>query len=167
MRSRCQRKLAYGCGIPLAGASSIPLLLMLRPVKKSLASSSCRFNRRFLKYWIFSLATAVFGLVYEHFSHGVVSCFMVFAFLIPLLGGAVRLIPSFNARTQGEIWGACGILTLTVGSIVRGILEIYGTTNRLCAIYGIVGAAFLVMDIALPQSRTAAHPNSSDMGRMP
>jgi len=131
------------------------------------SARSCRFNQRFLKYWIFSLGTAVFALVYEHFSHGVVSCFMVFAFLIPLLGGAVRLIPSFNARTQGKIWGACGILTLTVGSIVRGILEIYGTTNRLCAIYGIVGAAFLVMDIALPRSRAAAHPSSSDMGRIP
>ena len=48
LRSHCQRKLAYGCGMPLAGTQSIPLLLMLCPVKKSLALSFCRFNQRFL-----------------------------------------------------------------------------------------------------------------------
>ena len=33
LRSRCQRKLAYGCGIPLAGTYSIPPLWNLRLVK--------------------------------------------------------------------------------------------------------------------------------------
>ena len=47
LRSRCQRKLAYGCGIPLAGTYSIPPLLEPSSGEKSLAHSSCRFNQRF------------------------------------------------------------------------------------------------------------------------
>ena len=47
LRSRCQRKLAYGCGIPLAGTYSIPPLLEPSSGEKSLAHSSCRFNQSF------------------------------------------------------------------------------------------------------------------------
>lgn len=96
-----------------------------------------------IKYWIFSLVTAVFGLIYGHFSHGVFSAYMAFAFLIPLLGGVAVLLPVFRRRSA-FLW-CCGILTLTVGSLVRGVLEIYGTTNRLCGVYGVVGGGFLLL----------------------
>ena len=49
LRSRCQRKLAYGCGIPLAGTYSIPPFSIPRLAEKSLAHSSCRFNQSFLR----------------------------------------------------------------------------------------------------------------------
>lgn len=38
----------------------------------------------------------------------------------------------------------CGLATLTVGSIMKGILDIYGTTNRLINLYWIVGGILLV-----------------------
>ena len=44
LRSRCRRKPAYGCGIPLAGIYRIPPLLEPSSGKKSLAHSSCRLN---------------------------------------------------------------------------------------------------------------------------
>ena len=101
-----------------------------------------------IKCWIFSLITAIFGLVYERFSHGVLSGFMVFAFLIPLLGGAAQLLPIFRRRSP-FLWN-CGILTLTVGSLVRGVLDIYGTTSRLCGVYGVVGWGFLLLALLSP-----------------
>ena len=45
LRSRCRRKSAYGCGIPLAGTYSIPTFPTPRLVEKSLAHSSCRLIR--------------------------------------------------------------------------------------------------------------------------
>ena len=92
------------------------------------------------------MVTAVFGLIYARFSHGVFSGYMAFAFLIPLFGGAAMLLPVF--RRRGTFLWRCGILTLTVGSLVRGALDIYGTTNRLCVVYGVVGGGFLLLALA-------------------
>lgn len=98
-----------------------------------------------IKYLSASLAAAVFSIVYEHFSHGVVSWFMLAAFLIPLLGGGIGLLlTAFTRKRTDRTMYNCGLLTLTVGSITQGILEIYGTTNRLCGIYWIVGIALSV-----------------------
>ena len=112
---------------------------------KSLAASSCRLNQSFLKSWAWAALTAAFGLVYEHFSHGVTSYYMLFAFLIPLSAGIARLLPIFRGR-DGLFW-SCGTLTLTVGSLLRGALEIYGTTSRLCGIYWILGGGFLTLAV--------------------
>lgn len=68
---------------------------------------------------------------------------MTFAFLIPLLGGGFLLLPMFRRRSH-FLWN-CGILTLTVGCLLRGVLDIYGTTNWLCGVYWVVGGGFLVL----------------------
>jgi len=91
---------------------------------------------------------AFFGAVYERFSHEVYSYYMIYAFALPLGLGALpllamvlqdRILP--NQATLG-LWNA-GIATLTVGSIFQGVLEIYGTTNRLIIVYPICGGIFL------------------------
>lgn len=99
------------------------------------------------RYVIFSAALLLFGAVYERFSYGVYSAFMLGAFLIPLLLGALPslLLQRLPPRRQpGEgsrwLWGA-GLTTLTAGSLFRGVMEIYGTTSRLGAVYWIAGAA--------------------------
>lgn len=38
-----------------------------------------------------------------------------------------------------------GIAALTVGCMINGVLEIYGTTNRLVSVYFIVGGGFLLV----------------------
>lgn len=99
-----------------------------------------------IKYLLASLATAVFGVVYEHFSHGVTSLFMVCAFLIPLLGGtAALLLHRHTPDSTGKTLYNLGLLTLTVGSLMQGILEIYGTTNHLCRTYWIAGLALILL----------------------
>ena len=91
-----------------------------------------------------SLFCALFAGIYERFSHGVWSFSMVFAFAWPLAGGAlpalvmaVRRCPAPRPAARW-LWRA-GLATLAVGSLFRGALEIYGTSNRLTAVYPIVG----------------------------
>lgn len=88
---------------------------------------------------------AAFAAIYELFSHQVWSIFLIFAFLIPLLGGALpySLLTRSQHSSRPGVLARClynsGLATLTAGSIFRGILEIYGTTNRLSIVYWITG----------------------------
>ncbi len=97
---------------------------------------------------IAALFCALFGAVYEAFGHGVYSYGMLYAFAFPLALGVfpLYLIDVLRAPYPGKalrnLWHA-GIAALTVGSIVTGVLEIYGTTNPLTAVYWILGAVFL------------------------
>ena len=92
---------------------------------------------------------AIFGAVYEHFSFGVWSPFMVYAFMIPLALGAVPYLylavwkPIPADRFAFRIWNS-GIAALSVGCVFKGVLDIYGTTNRLLSVYPITGAVLLV-----------------------
>ena len=86
-----------------------------------------------VKYLVLSVFVFVFSQIYEYFSHGVYSNYMLYAFLIPFLG---LCVPSFLLHSLKKslpansrfLWKA-GIATLTVGSIYKGILEIYGTNG--------------------------------------
>ena len=49
-----------------------------------------------------------------------------------------------------EFWKAgVRLAALTAGSLFRGVLEIYGTTNRLGAVYWICGAALCGLGLAV------------------
>ncbi len=101
-----------------------------------------------------SILTAVFGAVYEYFSHGVYSYFMIYAFLIPLILGAFpSLCFAFFKHKSISSWTMrlynCGIAALTVGSVFEGVLQIYGTTNRLIVFYPIVGAGLLAASLLI------------------
>ena len=97
-----------------------------------------------------SLFCALFAAIYEAFSYGVYSYFMLFAFVLPLLGCALpysimalteKRLPTKSAL---RLWNS-GIAILTVGSILQGVLEIYGTTNGLMLCYPISGIIFCIM----------------------
>ena len=91
-------------------------------------------------YMIISAFCIVFAAIYEYFSHEVYSPFMIFAFLIPFIGGTVAFytIKRFAQNIMP------GIATLTVGSIFQGVLEIYGTSNSLVNVYLVVGCSLIV-----------------------
>ena len=106
---------------------------------------------RFLarRYLLISLFCLIFSCVYESFSHGVRSGFMIFLFLFPLLLGAMPAfvmsiafvpVPSAAARC---FWHA-GVAALSVGSCLSGILEIYGTTSPYVWVYWVVGSLLLL-----------------------
>lgn len=105
------------------------------------------------KSWIYlgiSVFVFIFGQIYEYFSHGVYSSYMMYAFLIPFIG---LFIPSFlnNLILKRKItdnvilpW-KCGIATLTVGSIYKGVLEIYGTSGTFEQVYLIIGSLLCII----------------------
>ena len=104
-----------------------------------------------LWHFIAAVFFAVFGLVYELFSHGVFSPFMAFAFTIPLVAGGI--LQSILLKTKVRIpdlalrlWNYA-IALLTVGSIWKGVLDIYGTTNRLIVYYPIFGGILLLLAV--------------------
>ena len=108
-----------------------------------------------LAYVVAALACAIFGAVYEMFSHEVYSASMIYAFLFPLAGGALPLAILSIKRMKRKLKRNSlrlyhfGIATLTVGSIVKGILDIYGTTNKLLSVYWYVGTALALTGFIL------------------
>ncbi len=111
--------------------------------------NSIRLQKHLIGSIIAALFCALFAAVYEAFSFGVYSYFMLFAFVAPLLGCSLpySILILKNKKIPGtsalRLWNS-GIAAITVGSIVQGVIEIYGTTNQLVIIYAIAGAAFCI-----------------------
>ena len=105
--------------------------------------------KKTIQYLLLSVFVFVFAQIYEYFSHGVYSNYMLYAFLIPFLGLA---LPSFLLHSLKKslpansrfLW-KCGIATLTVGSIYKGILEIYGTNGYFEFPYLFIGVTFCIV----------------------
>ena len=98
-------------------------------------------------YLIVAVICAAVGVIYELFSHQVWSVFMIGAFAVPLILGVLPnlIIAIGRFKTPGfaaENLYACGLITLTLGSLLKGVLQIYGTTNTLLEYYWLVGAGF-------------------------
>lgn len=102
-----------------------------------------------LGYLIAAALCAIIGAVYELFSYEVYSYFMLYAFAFPLCGAFLYLIYALlpECALPGDfdrLLGHAGIATLTIGSFMTGVLEIYGTTNLLVMIYWILGGVLLL-----------------------
>ncbi len=123
-----------------------------------------------IAYIAASIVIAVAAAVYGMFSHGVHSPFMTYAFAIPLmLGAAPHIAAALSGRAKkGE--GIRRILTddavcdlqlaviatLTAGSLLKGVLDIYGTTNRLLIGYPVLAAAITAVFMIKKVSRGRA-----------
>lgn len=92
-----------------------------------------------------TLFTIIFAAVYEHFSFGVYSGFMIFMFAFPLLLG---FLPSLIISLKGwaplsGFWND-GVIAMTAGSLLNGILEIYGTDSPYTFWLFILGAVLMI-----------------------
>ena len=106
---------------------------------------------------IAALVTAVFGMVYEIFSFGVFSFAMIYAFGFFAVGGVLfwrligirkKTIPVLSAC----FWNA-GLATLTVGSLLKGVLDIYGSSNSLLIIFPVLGVADMLVCVLFRRRR--------------
>ena len=92
----------------------------------------------------------LFGVIYEVFSHQVYLPFMYLAFLVPLAGLIIKLIiikkEIMPSKISNNLLNA-SILTITLGSIIKGFLDIYGTTNSLISIYLILGCLYIILSL--------------------
>ena len=111
-------------------------------------------------YLLLTVFSALFGAVYELFSHGVYSYYMIYAFAFPLLLG---VLPFFGMWKRGRMFPRgvaaqlihAGIAALCVGSIVQGIIEIYGTENALVIVYWFTGGILIAAGWLLAVLRKA------------
>lgn len=104
----------------------------------------------------FSIFTLVFGIIYEMFSHGVISLFMILAFLIPLINLITNIIfinRKIKITKLSKNFFSMSIYTFTFFSVIKGVLDIYGTTNNLIIIYLIVGILLLVSSIIFNKTK--------------
>lgn len=108
----------------------------------------------------------VFAKIYGIFSHGVSSVFMSYAFLLPL--SLIFLPKLLNLCTGNRLWNGSldteeeegkkiflsslasflwksGVAVLTVGSLYKGVLDIYGTSGSFEWIYLVVGIVTLAV----------------------
>ena len=99
---------------------------------------------------------ALFGFVYEQFSHGVNSNYMWFAWVWVLGFGVIPYLALYFLpikKVPGTL-SACvynlGVAILTTRSIFLGVLQIYGKTNsKMVVVYTILAIVLLVAGAAL------------------
>ena len=99
---------------------------------------------------------ALFGAVYELNSHNVFSAAMVFACRYPLILGALMYLFMYFLPTKKVpgILVACiyhfGVAMATTKAIFIGVIDIYGTTNRvMVTVYTILAWVFVLLGLAL------------------
>ena len=112
-------------------------------------------KKQVIKYFGYSIFFLIFGLIYEYFSHNVYSNYMIYAFLIPAVLGCVvyGILYLLNLKTVPNIYASkiynSAILTFTLGSIMKGVLEIFGTTNNLINVYFNLGIGLILISIVI------------------
>ena len=124
----------------------------------STSDTNKKLNRFALKtayiYLLISIAVACFGLIYEEYSHGVYSRYMIYAFIFPLFFGAfpfftAALFPIKYPGTYVRMFYHPAIATFTVGFILKGALNIYGISNKLIYVYWIAGICLILVSMFL------------------
>ena len=113
------------------------------------------FKKKYIRtsfiYLIISIFCALFGAVYELFSHGVYSYFMIYSFAFPLLMGTLPYFLLYFSKKIIRISSIvnhlhiASVATFTIGSILNGVLDIYGTTNKLIYTYWLAGEILLLI----------------------
>lgn len=111
-------------------------------------------KRHAIVYLGISIFCILFAGIYEVFSHGVISYYMILMFLYPLLGGSLvyTILSKWNpldyrVKMAYNFYNS-GIASLTVGSCIRGVLDIYGTTSEYVFLYFLVGGILCGAGIA-------------------
>lgn len=103
-------------------------------------------------YLLLSLIVIAINYVYGLFGHGVHSSAMTWMFLYPLLGGVglslliYRLAPNITQLKGYRLFYNCnnsGIAALTLGSFLKGILDIAGTNSQYIILFYVTGWLFV------------------------
>lgn len=99
-----------------------------------------------LRYLFATVFCIGFNAVYALFGHGVSSPFMTYAFVITLVLGVAGFLAlgrlKLADRLAFNLYNA-GVVTLTVGSLLRGVMDIAGADTNYPVYYFIIGALLL------------------------
>ncbi len=100
----------------------------------------------------FAIFVALFGAIYEMFSHEVYSYYMIYAFGIPLVLGVLCQVLTpvvfgkFPGSIEAVLWNL-SIVTFTAGSLLKGIVDIYGSSNHKLIIYPVAGCILALLSV--------------------
>lgn len=99
---------------------------------------------------------ALFGIVYEQFSHNVHTFYMWFAWIWPLIFGFIPYLLLYVLKIQRapglltESFYNFGVAMLTVRSIFKGVIIIYNTTSDVMVlVYTILAIVSLLLGVSL------------------
>lgn len=113
---------------------------------RCLILSTLDIKKEQTRFYIYTLSCIIFSFIYEIFSHGVLSYFMILSFIFPLIG-LIEIIILKKINIKSHSLFKSSLLTFTLYFILKGILEIYGTTNKLITIYLILGFSLLIISM--------------------
>lgn len=130
------------------GESEVEDMTILDKKEKS---KKYRYRKTVIAYACTAAGTFIFNYVYTIFGHGVRSNYMTYMFLYPLISGVFYLFlwlvfPKLNLFTGYRLFYNLfnsGIALLTTGSMLKGIMEIAGTSSVYLKFYFAVGYLFL------------------------
>ena len=111
------------------------------------------FKKQSIIYLIISILCLIIGIIYELLSHNVYSIYMQFALVIPLIFGFILSLIIYIVKPSKlpnhisiNLYNAA-IATITIFSFIKGVLDIYGTTNSLINVYIIVSIILILLSI--------------------
>ena len=107
--------------------------------------------KKMIPYLIVTAGCFIGSLIYEHFSHGVVSIFMLWACVVPFAAGIIKIL--LDKVLNKTIYRA-GWITVLVYSYMRGVLEIYGTTSDYLPVFLYVGIGMILLSISIVEKET-------------
>jgi len=110
------------------------------------------FTKAMIGYLSFTLFLIVFQFIYHIFAHGVTSNYMSYAFMFPLGLGVLSCLVDYLTKPSNvislSIW-QMGVVTLSVGSIMKGVFDIYGNTSSLVPYFFYAGILFIVLSLII------------------
>jgi len=117
-----------------------------------------RLKKTIVIYVIITMFAVVFDKVYALFGHGVSSDAMTWMFLYPLVGGVIFyllvavFLPDITRFYGYQIFYNIfnsGIAALTIGSLLKGIMEIAGTSSSYLRVYSFAGYILISMGLLM------------------
>jgi hypothetical protein len=115
-------------------------------------------GKTILTYLALTVTAVLVDNIYALFGHGVRSAAMTWMFLYPLLGGALFyffigiIIPGISHaagyRLFYNVYNS-GIAILTVGSFLKGILDIAGTSSPYILLFYMTACLFIAAGLTL------------------
>lgn len=103
-----------------------------------MSTSDNRYLKTSFIYLIVSIVLMIAGAVYEHFSFGVYSYFMIYAFAIPLAGGALPFLAKYMKDMRGANASSGAAARITAYSGATDATAYSGETAEATAYSGAV-----------------------------
>ena len=113
---------------------------------RCLILSTLDIKKEQIRFYIYTIFCILFTIIYQQFSHGVISIYMILSFIFPLtILIETNILKNINIKSHTLLKSS--IITFTLGFIIKGILDIYGTTNSLLSLYLIFGIILFILSI--------------------